>query len=163
MTETMRSCVKGLILSLFGSPLPAAASREPVAYLYNGVRLPDVGGAWDSLIESVSAFELSYGLFVYDPGKNLGVRFIATSCPWRFDGTNVYSAESGETWTNWAELKYMSFEDENGFNWWRGSSGYWDDALHLKPDDVFWTSHDILYADSTEVYFAATEPIPVYE
>lgn len=40
MTRKMRSYVKGLILSLCGKPLPLTAKKEPVAYLYNGVRLP---------------------------------------------------------------------------------------------------------------------------
>ena len=39
MTEKMRSSVMGLILGQFSSPLPMA-QKEPVAYLYNGVRLP---------------------------------------------------------------------------------------------------------------------------
>ena len=45
MTEKMRSSVMGLILSLFSSPLPEV-QKQPVAYLYNGVRLPKLP-EWD--------------------------------------------------------------------------------------------------------------------
>ena len=47
MNGKMRSSVMGLILSLFSSPLPEV-QKEPVAYLYNGVRLPALP-EWDNL------------------------------------------------------------------------------------------------------------------
>ena len=45
MNEKMRSSVMGLILGQFSSPLPEV-QKEPVAYLYNGVRLPALP-EWD--------------------------------------------------------------------------------------------------------------------
>ena len=40
MTDKMRDFVKGLALGLTGAPLPYTGTAEPVAYLYNGYRLP---------------------------------------------------------------------------------------------------------------------------
>ena len=45
MNGKMRSSVMGLILGQFSSPLPEV-KKEPVAYLYNGVRLPKLP-EWD--------------------------------------------------------------------------------------------------------------------
>lgn len=131
-------------------------------YLYNGVQLPDISGAWDNLIQSITAYKLSYGVFVYAPEEQLGVRFYATAYPWRYDGVNVYSADSKGTFTHWAELEYHGFEDYDGFMWWKGSAGSWADPLSLTPGDCFWTSHDILNTDGT-VFLAASDPIPVTE
>ena len=59
MNEKMRSSVMGLIMGQFSSPLPIS-QKEPVAYLYNGVRLPALP-EWDK-----EAYP--YAVIWYTPG-----------------------------------------------------------------------------------------------
>ena len=46
MNGKMKSCVKGLMMGCCSRPFPLSAKKEPVAYLYNGVRLPALP-EWD--------------------------------------------------------------------------------------------------------------------
>lgn len=49
MNDKMRSWVMGMLLGQVSSPLPMTQTpeqKEPVAYLYNGVELPDINEVW---------------------------------------------------------------------------------------------------------------------
>ncbi len=46
MNDNMRKFVRGLMVSTVSKGV-LPKKREPVAWLYNGVRLPDINSVWD--------------------------------------------------------------------------------------------------------------------
>ena len=150
MTESMRSCIKGLILSLFGSPLPAAPSREPVAYLYNGVRLPGLP-EWDRemypyvMMADMTKSGVHDAIYCYflsskdgqitDPDTLLGF---------------VYSSK-----INYGICVFEKTQPEDGWS-------DFNDKRSATFGVPFWANFEVLNADGS-VYLAASEPVPVYE
>ena len=112
---------------------------EPIAYLYNGVRMPplpewdremypyavigDVLGKTALLVVQEKPYYSAQTDYIILPGNSI-----------------LYSTSLGE-WGTYGEASDRRF----------------------KGGLLRWTSHDVIYADSTEVYFEASEPIPVYE
>lgn len=157
MTEKMRSCVMGLILGQFSSPLPMA-QKEPVAYLYNGVRLPKLPERdrekypFAVVMQEVSssiyfAQAIAAPLYTEETVSLAGKSLFQLAYEQRYLLKSVID-ETG-TWKNWYELPNTYF---NGRLEYDGAT----------ENVLVWTNHDILNEDGS-VYLAASEPIPVYE
>lgn len=114
---------------------------EPVAFLYNGVRLPALP-EWDktaypyAAIYADSLAEGTYCLMLLPEHLSRGLGGIGWAIP---VGTTYYSVE-GTAWV------YNSYADT-------GEGIVWD---------VMWSSYDIIDTNGS-VYLVASEPVPVYE
>lgn len=143
MNEKMRSCVMGLILGQFSSPLPMA-QKEPVAYLYNGVRLPKLP-EWDketypyAVIRYIHNETNDYHLICLRK-----VVYVGTGVAYKFKGSAGVYTSTIATGTNgpWSDLKALNVD------------------FTVSP--AIWSNFDIIAEDGT-VYLEASEPIPVYE
>lgn len=143
MNEKMRSCVMGLILGQFSSPLPEV-QKEPVAYLYNGVRLPALP-EWDR--------------------EKYPYAYVGTTT---YRGTEEYRAYfAKEIHTKYASA--MIFID--AARRYRLIDGQWvkhGGTISPVITSPLWSNVDIYYDSSVEevggtLYLSASEPIPVYE
>ena len=138
MNELMRSSVMGLLLGQFSSPLPIS-QKEPVAYLYNGVRLPALP-EWDRETYPYAVIIGEGYLWVTSVIPTVG--YGATDISGKHE---VYSAQDGKY------VKTSEGDKANNIN-----------ALPI------WGSVDIYYDDYVPdaggtVFLAASDPIPVYE
>lgn len=150
----LRSFQEGLALGLAGKPLPFA-QREPVAYLYNGVRLPPLPVVdkekfpFAVITRGTSLYSRSEVCFV----KAISYRTYVNSSGYsqyqvgRF-GEYLYAIKPSDS-DQWGELKTAT--TENGLFWCEVGSDY-----------IIWTNTDIHY-ESGEVAYAASDPVPVYE
>lgn len=176
MTRNMRSCVMGLILGQFSSPLPAV-QREPVAYLYNGVRLPKLP-EWNRekhpyalLIDWGGIAGLDY-LLIFSKDPYYKVETYS-------DGEYSYNSyspcgvgvqgsppptESEQWWFTEGEWKFSMYDDSDaGYS---GTLPYiWSnyDLLIAKENIVTDGSGNHTFVITDEVGYAASKPIPVYE
>lgn len=121
--------------------------REPVAYLYNGVRLPE-------LPES----ELPYAIMESTDSGTVRVYFTDKPCVvrwWETGGINVAYALSGcavDIYKTASEYSWQFFAARTL-------------TSDLKVGDlvnILWTSYNLADENGT-VYLAASDPIPVYE
>ena len=124
---------------------PGTVGREPVAYLYNGIRLPALP-EWDrekypyAVIIDASPLFIVFKVVDIAPEVDASISFDpslssdANYIQWRYDDeTNTWgSMETGQV----------------------GSSG----SLF----STIWTNTDLYNADGS-VFLAASDPIPVYE
>lgn len=148
MNSKMRSCVMGLILGQFSSPLPEV-QKEPVAYLYNGVRLPKLP-EWDREKHPFAYVTFSKTL------EDLG-----------FDAYHLHVSDTIEYGVNESGnrgIKGWSIASVN-----RHTDTNWNvmdisDASPSYPyyQNSMWANFDVLNEDGS-LYLAASEPIPVYE
>lgn len=137
MNGKMKSCVKGLMMGCCGTPRPlSTAKKEPVAWLYNGVRLPKLP-EWDKetypyavLVEHNSATPYWLAVSTTAFVNNLGLCQVKGDC-------RVFPFKNDV----WGEIETFS---------------------GLSIPLPFWTNTDFLNRDGT-LYLAASEPIPVYE
>lgn len=129
--------------------------REPVAFLYNGVRLPGLPDLSEQdkkvyrfvyitkfLAAQKRSVTFSPVRMVYDPATG-GVR------PENGEPVTVleYSVGYYGTPTEWGEPKTVEIP-------------FSDSYTRISP---FWANTDILNEDDGTVYLAASEPVPVYE
>ena len=143
MNETMRSCVMGLILGQFSSPLPMA-QKEPVSYLYNGVRLPKLP-EWDK--ETYPYAYIVHGNSTYKI-RFCSVPLVAVNLAQILSNTSSYHGEY--------EINYKL------------ENGEWVDETYAGGCSAVWSNTDIYYKDSLSdvggtLAMAASEPVPVYE
>lgn len=121
--------------------------REPVAFLYNGVRLP-------GLPES----ELPYVVIYYDASVN-EYRLFASSAPIvRPEGRPaVYVVRGGN-------ILYRLYKNENSvFVLYIERESSSDLDVVSSQDTLVWSNTDIITEDDGSVVFEYTEPVPVYE
>ena len=145
MTDKMRDFVKGLLPSLTGAPLPYAGKAEPVAYLYNGVRLPPLP-EWDKEAYPYAVLQ----------GMNTSYRFNVSSLPIYTvvnDGHEYVTVSPDAEGDNW--------EFNKGYEAWKRSI-FGGGVVPIVAIPVFWANYDVQYEDGT-LYLAASEPVPVYE
>ena len=140
--DPLKSFLIGYALGLSGKPLPLSGG-EPVAYLYNGVRLPKLP-EWDK-----EAYPYA-GIF----SMSVGFMFRALS-------PTAYYFQNGDEWTLGSfdgNLSSTKYNDKD--NWGRLSH---DTSYGGLPAPVLiWTNFDFMNEDGS-VYLAASEPIPVYD
>lgn len=141
----LKSWLMGLALALAGKPR-LLAKREPVAWLYNGVRFPLVPERnrkkYPYVFIAKSLILKSYhAIASQEPAVVLNGSFgtIDYEYPWlRLN----YDEETG--WGNWRE---MAEDAESSF---------------VADSSGAWTNYDLLKEDGS-IWLAASEPIPVYE
>lgn len=119
------------------------AEKEPVAYLYNGVRLPKLPEmAYPFMIISLNHSTNEYAAYALSNevhGEKFGFQlYYMSAAPY-----DCYRVENGE-WAFW-------FAQEDG-----------NLNSNPKTHTIVWADHDIIDADGS-VYLAASEPVPVYE
>lgn len=125
------------------------AVREPVAYLYNGVRLPKLP---ESELPNAALFVNptygTYQLYFTADKYRLQYHFFSLESVANGGGYQQYVIEDG----NWTLLNEGAF----------GSSLA---SQHSSADyDVAWSNYDVIdYDEDGAVYLSASEPIPVYE
>lgn len=144
----------GLALGLTGKPL-RFAQGEPVAYLYNGVRLPPLPMVdkekfpFAVITRGTGLYSRTEVCFV----KAISYRTCVNSSGYSqyqvgYFGEYLYARKPSDS-DQWGELK--SATTENGLFWCEVGSDY-----------IIWTNTDIHY-ESGEVAYAASDPVPVYE
>lgn len=146
MNEKMRSSVMGLLLGQFSSPLPMA-QKEPVAYLYNGVRLPKLP-EWDrEKYPYAYIWQASSGTYslvfvnapLYYQGELSGKDLICSN--------GIVSSYALEGITKNGEWGNRIVES----------------TLSLEVNvTLIWCNTDV-YDKAGEVYLAASDPAPIYE
>lgn len=149
------------------------APKTPIAYLYNGVQLPDINTVWtdketypyailvglpgtmlgmgeDVVIYSICMVgaqpTIVHRTFGYVATVPSGTKIEGRSTTNSEDASNAISPELLPVW-KWGVSEYR----EAGENESLGGAEY-----------MLWSSHDILNEDGT-TYLAASEPVPVYE
>ena len=138
----------GLILGQFSSPLPEV-QKEPVAYLYNGVRLPKLP-EWDRGKYPYAVIAL------YNTSNNAGkYELILCQNILSYDGENVVQEK---------ENNYLCYLTDN--NTWNYINTYdFEEVVFIGDGEqtLIWTSSEIPNSTDGSVYMAATKPAPVYE
>lgn len=142
----LKSFLTGLALGLSGKPLPPV-KKEPVAYLYNGVRLPKLP-EWDKEMYP----------YAYISMKSDGTPYIfISSNPASYYPNWGWAVTVGAWFAPLVayanEVPWVSAEDEGGV------------YIHLERYDTWklvWCNTDVV-TQTGSVFMAASEPIPVYE
>lgn len=153
----VRSFKEGLALGLTGAPLPYTGTAEPVAYLYNGVRLPKLP-EWDKE-RYPNALLISF----WGTGWVLHIfgEYTVLDSPPNSDQESDWIVLNGTGDTSNCEDYLKATYDEATGQWEAFESdkygGYTDYLSNVK-----WSSID-LYAYDGSLYLAASEPIPVYD
>lgn len=161
MTEKMRSCVMGLILGQFSSPLPMAQTpeqKEPVAYLYNGVRLPKLP-EWDRETYPYAAIGKDWSSVT--PGVPIGTHYVlkvfAVPRSVGSDGSLSFNIPAiGWTYYNDAWCAMTEYTEDNSTE---GADGTYFASFLYGP---YWANFDLVTEDGTTI-LSASDPIPVYE
>ena len=146
----LQSFLIGYALGLSGKPLPISGG-EPVAYLYNGVRLPDIGMVYTADVKKTHP----YAYIVLDDV------LVLSSVP-----LVAYFATVGYRLNATLDAEVIVAEA-------RTSAKYWDWVVDrttkYKAGDFVasgtplnWANVDVYTTDGA-LYLAASEPIPVYE
>lgn len=136
-----RSFAAGYLMSLAGTPIPIApAQKRLVAYLYNGVRLPDIYTVYTPEVQKTHPNVLiGYGA-VY------GYK----------DMVFMFASSIEETVDEEGEISSIGLA-----NTWYLADGEWVKDAGLMIINPFWSNYDILYNDT--VYLTASDPVSVYE
>lgn len=150
----IRECIEWLLAGLCSRPLPMGA-REPVAYLYNGVRLPDINTVWTdketypyALIWDFSeptGTDGAYLLLLSEKALTVSDGVLGAF------GCRVASTLTVVGHSEWPQLEEKDYTGTNH------GAGYWITIPEI------WTNHDILLADGTLYLAASDPPVPVYE
>jgi hypothetical protein len=173
MTEKMKSFVKGILLGLCGHPLPQGEPTppqgEPVAYLYNGVRLPKLP-EWD---KTAYPYAVIYTYHGESEKQNPVYRLVLSDTPFSivyrtiaFTGATYDALKWVGNYTAKWKIATWDYWDVDGY----GADGSIF-AVDDETDAVVWANTDICYANDYSgdetiagtVYLAASEPVPVYE
>lgn len=151
-----RSFLKGLALGLAGKPLEFAPGKEPVAYLYNGVRLPKLpehdeahkyaamgkfGNIYRLILSTVPLIHKSLLLSAWQVKTNEDGESLTYQCAAPYDPNEPL------TW-NW--------EQQDTTTHTAGGT-----AIFVMAE-LHWADYDICKESGT-VYLAASEPVPIYE
>lgn len=132
----------GLPAYFLGRRIAGQRKRTPVAYLYNGVRLPELS-------------RYCKGVYSYIMLRN-GAYFLYSSAELPYFGTSgSYDAVYNDGPTNMYKNVGANWED-----WYFYGSGV-TNTLYTSYD-IVWSNFDICRENGT-VAFAASEPVPIYE
>lgn len=123
-------CVQGL----------CGVKREPVAYLYNGVRLPDIHTVYTPEIQKTNPFAV-----IVETTKGV-YRLIC------LEQDNALVSSSG-VFVASGQHNFVSYDLANGVWVQEDNGSYYLPAV--------WTNHNLYY--SGDLYLAASDPIPIYE
>lgn len=143
----LKSFQMGLAMGLSGKPLPLA-KKEPIAYLYNGVRLPKLP-EWDRekypyAVITYMAITAQYKLSVFSECEHYknsaGKLLVGSQSASQEELSGYYAASLSDT-----EWHYADTPTRSAF-----------------ANDVKWANFDIQNEDGS-IRLPASEPIPVYE
>lgn len=153
----------GFLIGLIQKPaltFDAPPAQDPVAYLYNGVRLPD--------ISKVLSDKNSYACIVYDPsngryhlyfGEVMGVRYPEYDAPgtaiWDYI---IFGDFAGDAYAT----QYRLFPGASEWTLFTETASGIILSDSTSDRNMVWANYDILNEDGS-VYMAASDPIPVYE
>ena len=152
-TFDLRSWLIGYALGLAGKPMPLTSGvKEPVAYLYNGVRLPDINEVWTDK----ETYPYALIRWISDAGY-----YSLTVCGQKANyRTNViHSIHCVDL------IPYMQYKQSDNWEYQRSVTAENINTSSVWPQDkmpVVWSNYDVLNEDGT-VYLKASDPIPVYE
>ena len=151
----LKSWLTGFVLALAGKPLGMGAGKTPVAYLYNGIRLPALP-EWDKVKYPYAC------IFNYYHDE--------------FDGSSAYLALLPEivhyhgtlgdgtpyTAIDQTGMVLYTFAEFAGDTQWN----YYPDTEYYKSiipyGDVVWANFDVVDEAGTK-YLSASAPVPVYK
>lgn len=168
MTDKMRSYVKGLMLGICGKPLPFSTKKEPVAYLYNGVRLPKLP-EWDrekypyavltGSGSSIVPYKISFyrDLFVIHDG-NYG----ADNWSLLVNGDDCLTSTIKSSETEWPALTTKPLTGNNTADNYGVEVPYKRRLCNYDSDYIFWSNHSFPGPNGEE-WITESEPVPVYE
>lgn len=126
--------------------------KKPVAYSYNGVRLPDINPRWELANTEKEKLYAAICYVEYADGE-MHIELWFTVLPFVYDGSEIK--------TNVGYYSTDQLLTVDGMEWYGGYSDRFG-TRKINPTDYIWTSHDILNEDGT-VFLAASTPIPIYE
>lgn len=161
----LREWVGWLIASLCSRPLPLGA-REPVAYLYNGVRLPGLPEKWNPKTHPCVLI-VHYGI----TNATTTVLYFMAQVSDRDVTVSEYTGENIAEYIyyNPGDIQYtVNHKKGETFTSW-GDPTVLDERKMFGIKSVVWTNTDlVLQFDSNtgvtdELYLSASDPIPVYE
>lgn len=143
--------------------------KEPVAYLYNGVRMPPLP-KWDKTAYPYATIH-SLRYWVPDTpqyGMVIGATLTITTVPVRAIGDALWATVDGDaiiyrinTVGGVTDDDWVRREDED-FSF-VGNSENYDGEVNGGGSNLTWSNYDVLDYVTGEVELAASEPIPVYE
>lgn len=150
MNAIMRSFVMGMLPGEVSRAQFPQAQKEPVAYLYNGVRLPKLP-EWDKETYPYAWIyqAISSGTYYLRISDTPVVRRLYPD----YGTASFYSSGTGCRFNN-TNGKWEQFDIE----WGEPFDNYFPESRYL----TIWVNQDMLNSDGT-VYLAASAPIPVYE
>ena len=148
-----KSFLIGYTLGIAGKPMPLTASqpgKEPVAYLYNGVRLPKLP-EWDR--------EMYPFAFILDQGNKYQLTIKDERSTYRRYGDYLYYTDPAIV------IRYTLAKDGAATQWTYVSTVSEIGTYFGMSDlyEIIWSDFDIFHHGSTNVYLPASDPIPVYE
>ena len=167
MTDKMRDFVKGLALGLTGAPLPYTGTAEPVAYLYNGYRLPPLPNRdkaqypYATIDSTATMTKITVTLTLRKSWRQdiqMSAGDLPTDAIWRQPGDILYQlTKSGY---------YPTFGSITATDWGEGVEV--TESKWIRATSVRWSNTDIVSQgsishDAGELILAASEPEPVYE
>lgn len=144
----LRECINWILPGLCSRPLPVSV-REPVAYLYNGVRLPPIPND-----TNLPCLLLTYDNFTGSGGTYNYFAWVS-SAPWQKAIIGYQMTEAG--------YGYAYGYDAKTDSW--GYASKWEDDKYppiFTPTNPIWANRDVLNRDGS-IYLAASASIPVYE
>jgi hypothetical protein len=171
MNTKMRSLLNGLVLGLAGKPLEFAKG-EPVAYLYNGVRLPDIYKVYTLEVQKTHPFAVLTGSgSVLSPYKVAFYRelFVVHDAymgedDWSLlvNGDDYLTTTTKSTDTEWSVLSTNTLAgnlsaDNNGI-----PVQYKMRLCSYASDYVLWSNHSFPGPNGEE-WITASDHVPVYE
>lgn len=128
--------------------------REPVAYLYNGVELPDINTVWTDELKA----EYPYGYIFGGFWVGSTWQFACTTAPVYIDG-EYFRASANLSKKQWTYQYYEGYPD----TWYvQGSSDVVKDDTMGRASADKWSNYDIFDTNGS-LALAASDPIPVYE
>lgn len=133
--------------------------REPVAYLYNGVRLP-VLPEWDKTVYPYAHIEyiLSTDSYVFIFSSTPSTYEYGYSMSYGFKRIIVTDATLYRMYNGGKEWEFLSEHNSNMRNLTTSSIQGAEETAR-----VIWCSEDIQNTTDSKIYLVASEPVPVYE
>ena len=151
-----KSWLTGFILGLAGKPLSLGGGKEPVAYLYNGVRLPPLP-EWDN--ETYPYAVIARDL--YPDGGALNVLYVHSTPFVTSDLTEKYGYVSVQV-EDGGQYMYWDCRSPDDAGWLGARIPIGSDAWEARITRIIWANTTIYNPDDS-VYIDASEPVPVYE
>lgn len=155
--DQLRSWISGLVIGLASNPVPMnKIDKIPVAYLYNGVRLPP--------LPDVDRTKYPFVYIWYNTAFQGGYCVIFSSVTFHrifvhydildSDGWQMLANEDGNI------IRYFMWLSKGEFAWELNAS---ESILRddVQGDDPIWANYNVL-DENGETVLAASEPVPVY-